>query len=65
MIINKVICDRCGDEIEGDAHPPRLVKQTWVKSEKVTVVNSYRNAEKIHLCETCSKAFKEFMNYER
>lgn len=65
MIVNKVICDRCGDEVNGGTHPPRLVKQTWVKSEKVTVANGYRNADTIHLCEECSKHFEEFMHYER
>ena len=65
MIIKNVLCDRCGAEIENEEHPPRLVKQTWVKAEKVTVANGYRNADKIHFCETCSKAFGEFMNYER
>lgn len=65
MIIKKVLCDRCGDEIEGGEHPPRLVKQDWVISEKVAVANGYRNAEKIHFCDNCSKHFEEFMNYER
>lgn len=64
MIIKKVLCDRCGDEIE-EAHPPRLAKQTWVKSEKATVANGYRKADNIHLCENCLKAFEEFMNFER
>lgn len=65
MVINKIICDRCGGEIKGEAHPPRLVKQTWVKPDRVTVPSGYRNAEKIHLCDDCSKSFWEFMNNER
>lgn len=64
MIIKQIVCNRCGDEIEG-AYPPQLVKQTWVKSEKVTIANGYRNTDKIHLCEKCSKAFEEFMEFKR
>lgn len=64
MIIKKVLCDRCGAEIEGE-HPPRFIKQTFVVSEKPYVANAYRNGDKIHFCEECSKSFEEFMNYER
>lgn len=65
MFIKKILCDRCGAEIEGEAHPPLLVKRSWVKSEKITVSNGYRDTEKIHLCAECSKSFEEFMNFER
>lgn len=65
MIINKVICDRCGCEIEGGAHPPRIVKQTYKSSTRATDPSGYRNADKIHLCEDCAKHFEEFMNNER
>lgn len=65
MVINKIICDRCGCEIEGGAHQPRLVKQAWVKPDRVTVPSGYRNSGTIHLCDDCQKAFEEFMNHER
>lgn len=65
MIINKVICDRCGADVEGDAHPPRVLVQSYHISEKVCVQSAYKTCEKIHFCEDCQKAFKEFMNYER
>lgn len=64
MIIKKILCDRCGAEIEGE-HPPKLVRQEWVISNRVTVANGYRNTDKIHFCDNCSKHFEEFMNYER
>lgn len=65
MVIKKTLCDRCGAEILNDEHPPRLVQQTYVKSEKVCVQSAYKTEGKIHFCEDCQKAFKEFMSYER
>lgn len=65
MIVNKIICDRCGGEIEGDAHPPRVLLQSYHISEKVCVQSAYKNEEKIHLCDGCKSAFEEFMNNER
>lgn len=65
MVIKKILCDRCGAEIEGEAHPPRIIKQEYFKSEKVCVQSAYKQVKKIHLCENCEKHFKEFMNYER
>lgn len=35
MVINKIICDRCGAEIKED-HPERIMIQTYQKSERVT-----------------------------
>lgn len=65
MIIKKILCDRCGAEIEGENHPPRIVMQTYVESNKIAVQSAYRTDAKIHFCDDCSKSFKEFMNYER
>ena len=64
MIVKKIICDRCGDEIE-EVHPPRFIKQSFEVSTKPYKVDGYRNGEKIHFCENCSKHFEEFMKYER
>lgn len=65
MLIKKILCDRCGAEVENEAHPPRLIKQSWKIAERVTVANGYRNAETIHFCDECSKHFEEFLNNER
>ena len=65
MIVNKIICDRCGAEIEGDAHPPRIIMQEYFISEKVCVQSAYKQVKKIHFCGKCEKHFGEFMNYER
>ena len=65
MIISKIVCNRCGNEIRGEAHPPLIVKRSWVVSEKATVSSGYRDKEKIHLCENCTKQFEEFLNNER
>lgn len=65
MVITKTLCDRCGGEIEGTTHPPRLIEQHYVVSEKVVVKSEYKKVATIHLCDDCQKSFKEFMNYER
>lgn len=65
MLIKKILCNRCGAEVKGEEHPPQLVKQSWKNSGKCTVANGYRNDEKIHFCDECSKHFEEFMKNER
>lgn len=65
MIINKIICDRCGGEIEGDAHPPRILTQSYHISEKVCVQSAYKTEKKIHLCDGCNFKFEEFMENVR
>jgi hypothetical protein len=65
MVIKKILCDRCGGEIEGDAHPPRLLVQSYHISEKVCVQSAYRGNKKIHFCDVCQKHFEEFMKNER
>lgn len=65
MVVTKTICDRCGKEVVGDAHPPLVVKRSWVKSEKATVSSGYRDKEKLHLCGSCYFAFEEFMQNVR
>lgn len=65
MVIKKILCDRCGAEIEGETHPPRIVMQTYVVSTRIAVQSAYKTDAKIHFCDDCSKSFKEFMNYER
>ena len=65
MTIKKTICDRCGAEIENDEHPPRIVTQTYFKSDRLCVQSAYKTDKKIHLCNGCNEHFKEFMNYER
>lgn len=65
MIISKIVCNRCGVEIVGDAHPPLIVKRLWVKSDKATVSSGYRDKEKIHLCDNCNQKFEEFIQNVR
>lgn len=65
MIINKIICDRCGVEIKGDAHPPRVLVQSYVVSTRATDPSKYKNDEKLNFCKECLKDFKGFLKNER
>lgn len=60
MIINKIMCDRCGAEIKED-HPDRLVIQNYLRTERATKPSGYRNKEVIHLCGACMMQFEKFM----
>lgn len=61
MIINKIICDRCGVEIK-EYHPDRVVIQTYSKDDRVTRSSSYKIKETIHLCADCMGEFERFIN---
>jgi hypothetical protein len=65
MIVKQILCDRCGAEIAGNDHPPRLVRQLYKKTTRALDPSSYRNEAKIHFCEACTKHFEEFMKNER
>lgn len=65
MIISKIICDRCRGDIVGDAHPPRVLVQTYVVSTKAVDPSKYKTDAKINFCDDCLKHFEEFLKNER
>lgn len=64
MRIEKIVCDRCGAEIN-KRYPEKVqVLQSVVKENKYNknmIERSYKAHLKFHLCENCRREFYEFM----
>lgn len=52
MIVNKIICDRCGEEIKQD-HPDRFERFKYHKKTRLGESNFYKSVKKYHLCPKC------------
>lgn len=60
MIINKIVCDRCGAEIK-ESRPDRLIIQTYHQSDRATKPSAYKPKKTIHLCGACMMQFEKFI----
>lgn len=61
MTVTKIICDRCGAEIE-DKHPDRLSVERYCEIDYRH--NGYKSTKKMTFCEKCQSDFEKFMKGE-
>ena len=66
MTIKKIICDRCGSDIN-EEHPIRYNREEYKEHANPfgAKVMSYKRTKIINLCKHCQKDFTEFMKAQR